>query len=453
MKKESINLDKLFQQAANAPVQSSFDATRNRFLQSLENKKGKKSRFSRFKTGLIMIGIIASGLTILMLSLNTDTKKNSIHASSAMEETDNRKATRVEAEKRNTIASYEKMSQKEMGKLSLLASAKKDTLLPPSFHRAQLSMLPPPEFTFDFARDRRTKKDTLEIPALTEDEIERNQKQKKKMLKALAKKDKAMYAYIPSGKSSYKGISYSVQAFYMQTTEVTNLEYRTFLNDLLIQGRIEDFRIAHPQKEQWTARTNGDMIAMQNLYDNHPAYNNYPVVTITRQGAEMYCAWLTEELGKSKYVDDPSLASLVRLPQRTEWVYAASGGKLNVQFPWGGSSTQNAKSCYLANYMPDSLHYGDDGGMHTVAVDSYLPNDFGLYNMSGNVAEMVYGGTHFKTKQDLIRYSKDAGTAGGGWMDTEQALRIEGKDPYLGETEGHPNIGFRPVLSFLRKTK
>jgi formylglycine-generating enzyme required for sulfatase activity len=453
MKKESINLDALFQQASKMPVQTSFDDTRNAFLKSLESKKGKKSRFSRFKTGLIMIGIIASGLIILMLSLNTNTKNNETNVSPLVETTENSKATFVEHEKRNTIPSYEKMSQKELEKLSLLASAKKDTLLPPSFHRSKLSLLPPPEFTFNFAHDRRTKKDTLEIPTLTKDEVEKNTKQKKKMLKALAKKDKAVYAFIPSGKSNYKGFSYSVQAFYMQTTEVTNLEYRTFLNDLLIQGRVEDFRIASPQKEQWTARTSGDMKAMQNLYDNHPAYNNYPVVNITRKGAEMYCTWLTEELGKSKFVDDPSLASLVRLPQRTEWVYAASGGKRNVKFPWGGSSTQNAKSCYLANYMPDSLHYADDGGMYTVAVDSYIPNTFGLYNMSGNVAEMVYGGTQFKSKQDLVRYSRDAGTAGGGWMDDEEALRIEGKDPYTGEKEGHPNIGFRPVLTFLRKTK
>ena len=41
----------------------------------------------------------------------------------------------------------------------------------------------------------------------------------------------------------------------------------------------------------------------------------------------------------------------------------------------------------LANFNPLRGNYGVDGGVYPVRVDSYFPNDFGLYNMSGNVAE------------------------------------------------------------------
>jgi formylglycine-generating enzyme required for sulfatase activity len=41
----------------------------------------------------------------------------------------------------------------------------------------------------------------------------------------------------------------------------------------------------------------------------------------------------------------------------------------------------------LANFKPLRGNYGADGGMYPVRADSYFPNDYGLYNMAGNVAE------------------------------------------------------------------
>ena len=78
---------------------------------------------------------------------------------------------------------------------------------------------------------------SFSIPVLSNDHIKENEKQKAKMLKALAKKKSEDYVYIPSGTMFYEGSTKSFQAFYIQTTEVSNLEYRTFLNDLIIQGR------------------------------------------------------------------------------------------------------------------------------------------------------------------------------------------------------------------------
>ena len=78
------------------------------------------------------------------------------------------------------------------------------------------------------------------FPRLTQDEINANNKQKKNMLKALEKLDKKALAFVHSGSFEYQGAQISVQAFYMSKTEVTNLEYRTFLFDLLIQCKKEE---------------------------------------------------------------------------------------------------------------------------------------------------------------------------------------------------------------------
>ena len=76
-----------------------------------------------------------------------------------------------------------------------------------------------------------------------------------------------------------------------------------------------------------------------------------------------------------------------RLPNEFEWEYASRGGQPLNPYPWGGPYLRNGKGCILANFKPGRGNYPDDGGFYTVKVNSYWPNDFGLYNMAGNVAE------------------------------------------------------------------
>ncbi|OBX21941.1 gliding motility lipoprotein GldJ [Bizionia algoritergicola] len=97
-----------------------------------------------------------------------------------------------------------------------------------------------------------------------------------------------------------------------------------------------------------------------------------------------------------------------RLPTETEWEYAALGltsiRSYNVyrgrkKYPWDGQYTRSGKrkvrGDQLANFKQGKGDYGgiagwsDDGADITNAVKSYEPNDFGLYDMAGNVAEWV----------------------------------------------------------------
>ena len=450
MKREASNIDQLFQKAANTRTHTSFDEAKDRFTKSLHQRNEPGKSNFRFLKWIIMITTILCGITAVTLAVfpeNQEERTKSIQP----------------------IVKDTQAKKTEIPSSSIVVDVAETTAPPTKFETEMLAIslpmishyLPEPQkLIFEsrpkyylFSNDLRDEKDSLEIPVLSEKEIAENNKRKRKMMKALAKKDKKQYAYIPAGSNIYKGQTYSVNAFFIQTKEVSNLEYRTFLNDLIIQGRKQDYKRAFPQTEQWTALIEGDLSSMQNLYHWHPAYDQYPVVNVTREGAEMYCEWITIETSKSKYVDDELTLNDVRLPQRTEWVYAASSGDKGAVYPWGSDSTKNGDGCYLTNYKPDSLSYFEDGAFHTAKTGTYNPTAFGLYNISGNVAEMVYGSTEFESKNDLIEYSKEAGTAGGGWMDDAETLKIEADDPYINITDGHPNIGFRPVMTYLRKSK
>ncbi|MBP7183608.1 MAG: gliding motility lipoprotein GldJ [Flavobacterium sp.] len=97
-----------------------------------------------------------------------------------------------------------------------------------------------------------------------------------------------------------------------------------------------------------------------------------------------------------------------RLPTEAEWEYAATAlvgnREYNIykgqkKYPWSGQYTRSSKRQYrgdqLANFKQGKGDYGgiagwsDDGADITNKVKAYAPNDFGLYDMAGNVAEWV----------------------------------------------------------------
>lgn len=444
--KNSVNLDRLFQKASEAPVQTSFDETKQAFVDALAAPPSVGKKSLHLKNWIIMFSLLISALVALNLFFFEKEVPNQkeVPANHWIDS-----ITEVSTNKSNEIAppvviNKPREAEKEVPVLPLFP-------LPLNSLKKRKSPIPLAASYYNLAQDRREKNTEIEIPILTEEDISANEKRKKKMMKALAKRDKNVYAYVPSSSFDYKGQQVSVNAFYMQTNEVTNEEYRTFLTDLLIQRKTEDWKKAYPQEEQWSNQIDGDVRAMQTLYFNHPAYANYPVVNITREGAEMYCKWLTRETSASKYVENPKSLNDVRIPQRMEWVSAAKAGNSENTYPCG-SSTQNEEKCYLVNYKIDSTHFHGDGAFFTAKTSTYNPDSYGIYNLAGNVAEMVYGTTETDSRSDLLSYNKSfLGTAGGGWMDGIDALAIEAEDPYSGITEGHPNIGFRVVMTYLRE--
>ena len=105
------------------------------------------------------------------------------------------------------------------------------------------------------------------FPNLTPAEVKKNHDQKEDMMKAYVKsvlKNRGGdYSYIPSGSFENEGKKISVQSYWMKSTEVTNLEYRVFLFDLLINNKKEAFLQAKPNQELWVSVLGKGHQAMQ----------------------------------------------------------------------------------------------------------------------------------------------------------------------------------------------
>lgn len=434
-------LNDLFNKAKNEPSKISFEATKERFITSVSSKNNatKANNFAQFFNLklIIMIASIITTITLVLVlkpttSTKTTDKENTINTSTVETTVENEK--QVLQEQQRVITEYLQKVDRLTPK-NITLNQEKVLLIPKdSLKKYQKALVAS-------ARISEILDTAYRFPNLTPDEIAANNKQKAKMVKQLIKLDKKQYAFIPSGTIKIENKNWSVQAFYMQTTEVTNLEYRTFLFDLLIQNRKEEFLKAKPDQAMWVKEyPNAFNKPMQDNYFSHSAYNDYPVVAISREGAEMYCKWLSEVVNKqnTEPIND------VRLPSNYEWMYAASSGGEFLPYPWGGPYVRNSNGNFLANFYPMKDNYIADGAFHTTKVQSYNPNDFGLYCMSGNVAEMVY----YEDENNL------PGTRGGSWSSIGQELQItEGNDRFKGSTKPSVNIGFRPVITFLRKAK
>ena len=123
------------------------------------------------------------------------------------------------------------------------------------------------------------------------------------------------------------------------------------------------------------------------LYFSNGLYNDHPVVGVSWEQATAFANWRTDflrrSLGKEGVYVEP-----YRLPTESEWEYAARAGEDDNIYPWAGDlPIMEDKGCFYANFKPADGNYMRDGHLITSKVGTYSPNDFGLYDMAGNVSE------------------------------------------------------------------
>ncbi len=204
----------------------------------------------------------------------------------------------------------------------------------------------------------------------------------------------------------------------------------------------------------------------QNYYW-HPAYDHYPVVGVNWKQARAFSIWRTGIKRSYHETNGATFWNDYRLPSESEWEWAGRGGKDLNPYPWGGPYVRNSNGCFLANYKPLRGNYVDDGGFHTLIVAHYAPNDYGLYDMAGNVSEWCedsYVQSSYRVAHDMnMQISKDLldeftpsssrrVIRGGSWKDIGFYIRV-GSRSYEYQDTAKAYIGFRNVQTYLGRAK
>lgn len=226
-------------------------------------------------------------------------------------------------------------------------------------------------------------------------------------------------------------------------TETTNAQYERFLKDLLKNRDFEQLERCKTTPVNWRALLPD---SLQNLSDalifphGHPDEPEMPVQNISHEAAELYCQWMTKAYNAS--TDRKKFKKVAfRLPAEPEWVLAARGGYPQSPYPWNGFYIRNSKGCYLLNMKvaepcgdcPSKDNPDMDGGFFPVRADSYFPNNFGLYNVSGNVSEMIQ-------EPDKCK--------GGSWNDVPYFGQITTIGPCIAPS---PTVGFRVFMEVIEE--
>ncbi len=274
----------------------------------------------------------------------------------------------------------------------------------------------------------------------------------------------------------------TIGSFYMDDTEITNNEYRQFTNFFLVdQESIEGFDIPsaeefrtkyYPDTTSWVkdfAHHMGDPV--QDYYYWHPGYDDYPVVGVNWDAAVFFCKWRTAYWNDyRKSVGDFPMPDF-RLPNEAEWEYASRGGRDLAKYPWGNPYIRNSKGCLLANFKPGRGNFYDDGFAYTARVMSYFPNDYGLYDMAGNVSEWCLDDFYAasvptvwdlnpqyidpETNPNHPRYNPNKPSRkvirGGSWKDVAYYLET-GTRTYEFKDSTRAYIGFRCAMTHLGRS-
>ncbi len=202
------------------------------------------------------------------------------------------------------------------------------------------------------------------------------------------------------------------------------------------------------------------------MYFNHQAYNDYPVVGVSWEQATAFCVWRTEYM-KMGMADVNHPIEPYRLPTEAEFEYAARSGRNENKYPWAQDVVTGNKGCFLANFKPDRGNYLKDGCLITSRVGSFIPNEFGLYDMAGNVSEwtstaFLESGPEImndinpeyrynSVKEDPYAMKKKV-VRGGSWKDAAHFIRSDVRS-FEYQNEQRSYIGFRCVRTQLGSRK
>jgi len=230
-----------------------------------------------------------------------------------------------------------------------------------------------------------------------------------------------------------KGMVKVGNRLYASKYEISNSQYNMFFNYLIENNNMRELEIAWPDTSQWM-QAGSEYLPLVSVYRWYPTYAGYPALNVSYEAVLLYCEWLTEQ-----YMAYPARIFeniRFRLPNEQEWMNAARGGIANIVYPWGSDRVINDEGEPLCNFWRQEREEAVESGEFAATlkpVKSYFPNGFGLYNTSGNVAEMT-------NRRGIAK--------GGNWRSSAEEVRINATQQYQGPS---PFVGFRIFMDVLEE--
>lgn len=298
----------------------------------------------------------------------------------------------------------------------------------------------------------------------------------------------------------------TLSPFYMSRYEITNAQYKDFLNSAKSLGLISigadnivykaGSGTSYPYCDTYQSSTysqinwNGSVFTVRTKSGRD--MSNDPMVMVSWYGAVAYCNWLSQQQGKpqcynlSTWAYDPAVKGY-HLPTEAQWEYAARGGLKDPyrRFPWGddiyhtqanyySSSSYTYDKSSTRGYHPlwnDGVYpytspvgffdgtlkykanYNWPGGLTSYQTESGA-NNYGLYDMAGNVYEWCndwYSSSYYSSSPSSNPTGPATGSRrvlrGGDWLYFAYICRVAARDDYNPSNRGD-HYGFRISLDF-----
>ena len=193
--------------------------------------------------------------------------------------------------------------------------------------------------------------------------------------------------------------SIDLNAFQISKYEITNSQFKEFVestgyitsaeknkNALVFRPGLDEFEWIQDSTANWRFPNGVTEGGIEDKMD-------HPVTCISFIDAEAYCNWAN-----------------VRLPTFEEWEVASRGGQTEKRYFFGDSIEQVYPYANIWHGKTHLMIYEGEDAVTTAPVGSYLPNNYGIYDMYGNVFEFCTGQPEsFKTMQNV------AVSRGGSW--------------------------------------